>query len=268
MVDAFPLKLNCKPERYPLSACHRFDLSGKNLEAAIKRERNYELRLALQSVLKYFKRREKVSNVEESDTEEDYGDSKVEVASDTDRQMAKTRGLGGLEEELESGDEDDDVDLLTTLKKGEGKRRGKRRLEKSSSPEFKKKQKFSEVVKDLETEINEKLDSLGKGDLAWINRARSGRIVKWPVVVLQVDSDTKTCVCTELPLDDMSSSMEWCLNSEKTRAVQLKNIYLYDTVEIRIEVSFSVTVVRSIFHTYNFRFYLISDYICLNFVSI
>ncbi|VDN21411.1 unnamed protein product [Gongylonema pulchrum] len=183
MVDAFPLKLNCKPERYPLSACHRFDLSGKNLEAAIKRERNYELRLALQSVLKYFKRREKVSNVEESDTEEDYGDSKVEVASDGDRQLAKTRGLGGLEEELESGDEDDDVDLLTTLKKGEGKRRGKRRLEKSSSPEFKKKQKFSEVVKDLETEINEKLDSLGKGDLAWINRARSGRIVKWPVVV-------------------------------------------------------------------------------------
>lgn len=38
-------------------------------------------------------------------------------------------------------------------------------------------------MKDLETELNEKLENLDKGDLAWINRARSGRIVKWPILV-------------------------------------------------------------------------------------
>lgn len=37
MVDAFPLKFNCKPERYPLSACQKFELTGKNLEAAIRK---------------------------------------------------------------------------------------------------------------------------------------------------------------------------------------------------------------------------------------
>lgn len=59
---------------------------------------------------------------------------------------------------------------------------GKRRLDKSPSPSAKR-QKFSDVMKDLETELSEKLESLSKGDLAWINRARSGRIVKWPILV-------------------------------------------------------------------------------------
>lgn len=59
---------------------------------------------------------------------------------------------------------------------------GKRRLE-DLSLSVPKKQKFSEAMKNLEAELNEKLESLEKGDLAWINRARSGRIVKWPILV-------------------------------------------------------------------------------------
>lgn len=35
-----------------------------------------------------------------------------------------------------------------------------------------------------------------------------------------------------------------CLNSEKTRVVQLKNIYLYDTVEAKIDVSLSSCIQR------------------------
>lgn len=46
-----------------------------------------------------------------------------------------------------------------------------------------KRAKFSEIVKHLEIELSEKVENLEKGDLAWINRARSGRIVKWPILV-------------------------------------------------------------------------------------
>ncbi|VDP18242.1 unnamed protein product [Onchocerca flexuosa] len=198
MVDAFPLKFNCKPERYPLSACQKFELTGKNLEAAIRKERNCELRMALQSVMKYFKRREQMNSMEKSDTEDNDG-AKIEVESDAQQGR-------------------------------------KRHMDKSSSPTAKR-PKFSDVMKDLETELSEKLENLSKGDLAWINRARSGRIVKWPILVLKVDNINKSCVCTELPLDDMSANAEWCLNSEKTRVVQLKNIYLYDTVEAKVDVS-------------------------------
>lgn len=59
---------------------------------------------------------------------------------------------------------------------------GKRHMDKSPSP-IAKRLKFSDVMKDLETELSEKLENLDKGDLAWINRARSGRIVKWPILV-------------------------------------------------------------------------------------
>ncbi|VDM91307.1 unnamed protein product [Litomosoides sigmodontis] len=234
MVDAFPLKFNCKPERYPLSACQKFELTGKNLEAAIRKERNCELRMALQSVMKYFKRREQM-NVEKSDTE-DNDVEKVDIENDA--QMARERKgrstTGGLEEELEFADGEAEAKLAGLLRKGENKRDGKRRLDKSASPAAKK-QKFSDVMKDLESELSEKLENLSKGDLAWVNRARSGRIVKWPILVLKVDNVNKSCVCTELPLDDMSGNAEWCLNSEKTLVVQLKNIYLYDTVEAKVD---------------------------------
>uniref|UniRef100_A0A158Q7Z9 PWWP domain-containing protein n=1 Tax=Elaeophora elaphi TaxID=1147741 RepID=A0A158Q7Z9_9BILA len=234
MVDAFPLKFNCKPERYPLSACQKFELTGKNLEATIKKERNCELRMALQSVMKYFKRREQVSNVEKSDTD-DNDIAKVDVENDTQQgRDRKGRTIGGLEEELQSVDGEAEAKLAGMLKEGENKRDGKRRLDKSPSPAAKR-QKFSDVMKDLETELSEKLENLNKGDLAWINRARSGRIVKWPILVLKVDNVNKSCVCTELPLDDMSANAEWCLNSEKTLVVQLKNIYLYDTVEAKVD---------------------------------
>uniref|UniRef100_A0A8R1TN36 PWWP domain-containing protein n=1 Tax=Onchocerca volvulus TaxID=6282 RepID=A0A8R1TN36_ONCVO len=235
MVDAFPLKFNCKPERYPLSACQKFELTGKNLEAAIRKERNCELRMALQSVMKYFKRREQMNIMEKSDTEDNEA-AKIEVESDAqqgrDRKGRNT--TGGLKEELKSIDGEAEAKLAGMLKEGENKRDGKRHMDKSSSPAAKR-PKFSDVMKDLETELSEKLENLSKGDLAWINRARSGRIVKWPILVLKVDNVNKSCVCTELPLDDMSANAEWCLNSEKTRVVQLKNIYLYDTVEAKVD---------------------------------
>ncbi|KAK6107327.1 hypothetical protein QQG55_27775 [Brugia pahangi] len=233
MVDAFPLKFNCKPERYPLSACQKFELTGKNLETAIRKERNCELRMALQSVMKYFKRREQMNNMEKSDTEEN-DTTKVDIENDAQpRRNGKDRSTtGGLEEESIDGEAE--AKLAGMLKEGENKRGGKRRVDKSPSPAAKR-QKFSDVMKDLETELSEKLENLTKGDLAWINRARSGRIVKWPILVLKVDNVNKSCVCTELPLDDMSANAEWCLNSEKTRVVQLKNIYLYDTVEAKVD---------------------------------
>nr|CAC70153.1 hypothetical protein [Brugia malayi] len=235
MVDAFPLKFNCKPERYPLSACQKFELTGKNLETAIRKERNCELRMALQSVMKYFKRREQMNNMEKSDTEEN-DTTKVDIENDAQqRRNGKDRSTtGGLEEESIDGEAE--AKLAGMLKEGENKRDGERRVDKSPSPAAKR-QKFSDVMKDLETELSEKLENLTKGDLAWINRARSGRIVKWPILVLKVDNVNKSCVCTELPLDDMSANAEWCLNSEKTRVVQLKNIYLYDTVEAKVDVS-------------------------------
>uniref|UniRef100_A0A1I7VF06 PWWP domain-containing protein n=1 Tax=Loa loa TaxID=7209 RepID=A0A1I7VF06_LOALO len=233
MVDAFPLKFNCKPERYPLSACQKFELTDKNLEAAIRKERNCELRMALQSVMKYFKRKEQMNNVEKSDTEDNTAkvDDKNDAQQGCDRKDKST--TGGLEE-LRSVDGEAEAKLTGMLKEGENKRDGKRRMDKSPSPAAKR-QKFSDVMKDLEIELSEKLENLSKGDLAWINRARSGRIVKWPILVLKVDNVNKSCVCTELPLDDMSANAEWCLNSEKTRVVQLKNIYLYDTVEAKID---------------------------------
>ncbi|KAM3720825.1 DNA mismatch repair protein [Dirofilaria immitis] len=237
MVDAFPLKFNCKPERYPLSACQKFELTGKNLEAAIRKERNCELRMALQSVMKYFKRREQMNNMEKSDTE-DNNAAKIDTENDSqqgcDRKEKSRNTIGGLEEELQYADGEAEAKLAGMLKEGENKRDGKRHMDKSLSPAAKR-PKFSDVMKDLETELSEKLENLNKGDLAWINRARSGRIVKWPILVLKVDNINKSCVCTELPLDDMSANAEWCLNSEKTRVVQLKNIYLYDTVEAKID---------------------------------
>lgn len=37
MVDVFPLKFNAKTERYPLSACQKFELNGRSLETAIRK---------------------------------------------------------------------------------------------------------------------------------------------------------------------------------------------------------------------------------------
>uniref|UniRef100_A0A915PND0 PWWP domain-containing protein n=1 Tax=Setaria digitata TaxID=48799 RepID=A0A915PND0_9BILA len=209
MVDAFPLKFNCKPERYPLSACQKFELTSKSLETAIRKERNCELRMALQSVMKYFKRREQMNNVEKSDTEEN-DNAKINVENDVHQGRDKKgrSTTSGLEEELESAGGEAEAKLAGLLKESENKRDGKRRLDKSPSPTAKR-LKFSDVMKDLETELSEKLENLSKGDLAWINRARSGRIVKWPILVLKIDNVNKSCVCTELPLDDMSANAEW-----------------------------------------------------------
>ncbi|MCP9260240.1 hypothetical protein DINM_003611 [Dirofilaria immitis] len=191
-------------------------------------ERNCELRMALQSVMKYFKRREQMNNMEKSDTE-DNNAAKIDTENDSQQGCDRKE-----KEELQYADGEAEAKLAGMLKEGENKRDGKRHMDKSLSPAAKR-PKFSDVMKDLETELSEKLENLNKGDLAWINRARSGRIVKWPILVLKVDNINKSCVCTELPLDDMSANAEWCLNSEKTRVVQLKNIYLYDTVEAKID---------------------------------
>lgn len=46
--------------------------------------------------------------------------------------------------------------------------------------------KFSEDLEDLESEMNEKLNSLVKGEIAWIRRSVNKKSVKWPVLVSKI----------------------------------------------------------------------------------
>lgn len=87
-------------------------------------ERNCELRMALQSVMKYFKRREQM-NVEKSDTE-DNGTAKVDAENDAHQgRDKKGKGTtGGLEDELQSIDGEVEAKLAGMLKEGENKRDG------------------------------------------------------------------------------------------------------------------------------------------------
>lgn len=81
--------------------------------------------MALQSVLKYFKRRERMNNVEKSDTEGE-GSTKADAEVGEKRRDGKGRSFAGLEEELDEGEEE--VKMLITLKEGENKRDGKSAL--------------------------------------------------------------------------------------------------------------------------------------------
>ncbi|VDP26778.1 unnamed protein product [Onchocerca flexuosa] len=81
--------------------------------------------MALQSVMKYFKRREQMNSMEKSDTEDNDG-AKIEVESDAqqgrDRKGRNT--TGGLKEELKSIDGEAEAKLAGMLKEGENKRDG------------------------------------------------------------------------------------------------------------------------------------------------
>lgn len=87
-------------------------------------ERNCELRMALQSVMKYFKRKEQMNNVEKSDTE-DNDPAKVDAESDKHQGRDKKgrSTTGGLEEEFQSTDGEAEAKLAGILR-GENKRDG------------------------------------------------------------------------------------------------------------------------------------------------
>lgn len=78
--------------------------------------------MALQSVMKYFKRREQMNNVEKSDTEDN--DTKVDVENGGQQGRArKDRSTaGGLEAELRAVHSEAEAKLAGMLKEGENKR--------------------------------------------------------------------------------------------------------------------------------------------------
>uniref|UniRef100_A0A915ABJ5 PWWP domain-containing protein n=1 Tax=Parascaris univalens TaxID=6257 RepID=A0A915ABJ5_PARUN len=232
MVDLFPL--TGKSERYPQSACEKFDLSDRSLAAAIKKERNRELKLALQSVQTFKYGEEGADGSEKVHSEKNIvGDGKRANSQESGKAVEESEGINEGKEGGKmkiSGELRSDTKPLKPVIDGASKMvdvdyRGKRPPKDIRGASKEKKPKFSEEMKHLEEELALKLESLKRGDVAWVKSGRAGVNDKWPVIVLSVDNIAKTCKYVQLPLDINGGDIE-----DATSSAMLVNVFLYDTV--------------------------------------
>ncbi|VDK55127.1 unnamed protein product [Anisakis simplex] len=255
MIDSFPL--TGKSERYPQSACEKFDLSERALASAIKREHNPELKEALQAVQAYRldgsgeapekaipqksknKTKETTSNsidAEKNDQHSEENGKTEEVVKKEDEQeddsKADVVGEGGNEPEKEdskdvvkASDENIKKEIVGNINTS---KRANRDSAKGMPGIAKKRAKFSEEMRDLEQELATKLENLKRGEIAWVKCAYDGgKIEKWPIVVLSVDRSQKTCTYLQLPWDDECDDIE-----DETQTAPLADIFLYDSVVV------------------------------------
>uniref|UniRef100_A0A9J2PYL4 PWWP domain-containing protein n=1 Tax=Ascaris lumbricoides TaxID=6252 RepID=A0A9J2PYL4_ASCLU len=220
MVDLFPL--TGKSERYPQSACEKFDLNDRSLAAAIKKERNRELKLALQSVQTFKYGEEDAEGSEKVHSEKNIvNDGKSANSEESEEPVEESEEINKEEEEekIKMSDEiRSDTKTLKPVIDGASKvldvdYRGTNEVINSSSLSMlavagspssglsspplprkrppkdirgaskEKKPKFSEEMKHLEEELASKLESLKRGDVAWVKCGRAGVNDKWPVIV-------------------------------------------------------------------------------------
>ncbi|VDN50059.1 unnamed protein product [Dracunculus medinensis] len=241
MVDPFPLQQDHKPEIYPLSACKRFDFSSKALAGAIKRENNRELKQALQGAYDYLYLQKSRAFCEAPiDSCESI---QKNIESNKLKEIRKQWNEGNLDmEDEEDEDYSSNIDQSKMISKavyGSGssdqpnvaiKELTIPRQNFGLSKHNAKKMKFSEDLEDLESEMNEKLNSLVKGEIAWIRRSVNKKSVKWPVLILNVDKECQTCTYLELPVDNGNKEAQ-----ERSCSTKLSNILLYDTVAYEFE---------------------------------
>uniref|UniRef100_A0A183V6U3 PWWP domain-containing protein n=1 Tax=Toxocara canis TaxID=6265 RepID=A0A183V6U3_TOXCA len=189
MVDSFPL--TGKSERYPQSACEKFDLNERSLAAAIKKERNPELKAALQSVQKY-----RLGGNEPGETSRKVQSRKDKAPAEYVK-GGRLEESGGDVEEREGKVEVDDKSAANKEGSSDGANSREEKIEKASvasvigkrqvkdirGPLQGKKTKFSEEMQDLEKELAAKLENLKRGDVAWVKCGLGGIKNKWPVVV-------------------------------------------------------------------------------------
>ncbi|MFH4979299.1 hypothetical protein AB6A40_006008 [Gnathostoma spinigerum] len=252
MVNSFPLVTAAKTERYPRTACEKFEVRG--LQAAIKKERNRELKAALNSVWIYLNGEEDELSSGEKTVEKktvfEMGISDEKTTEDDSRSNheAAAKMNSRPSETLKSDIEFNESTLVDSAHSPEEnlsgnesfcstmaqlgstssrwslpeKRPTVRLSLKRSAPS--KRPRFSEAMNDLEAELQKKTENLTKGNVVWLYRQEI--MQKWPILIVKCDKEKGVCYYRELPVQkgvEVDSGLEEC---------SLKSISLYDSVTI------------------------------------